>query len=69
MDNIDMDHDHFLQCEASEKKKESRLKAVVEHLSKLKTPDITKYAIIQWMTGFDNNIIVKKNRRRNTERN
>ena len=50
-----MDNNHFLQCEVSEEKKEVRLKTEVEYLSRFKTSDATKNAILRGTTGFYNN--------------
>ena len=55
MENNDMDNNHFLQCEVSEEKKEVRLKTEVEYLSRFKTSDATKNAILRGTTGFYNN--------------
>ena len=53
----DMDHDHFLQCEASENRKLLRIQKCDDHLSRYKTPTRLKEEILEGnRTFYDNNI-------------
>ena len=51
-----MDHDHFLQYEASENRKLLRIQQCEDHLSRYKTPTRMKEELLEGIrTFYDNN--------------
>ena len=57
-----MDHDHFLQCEASENRKLLRIQKCEDHLSRYKTPTRLKEELLEGIRSFYDNNIEKKSK-------